>query len=155
MPYRWHCSSVIAILPFLFPFSWCSTIKNSREKCLGQVLKPGSLASCIDHYILQIKVTGQVKISCSVVIPCPLDSATFTTWNFTSIKKRETILEGWWTTNWLKAWRCGKETGIPLHYYFPWKDLKFYIKKERKKRINEHHRDRMLEQDSLPQVQTC
>ena len=28
------------------------------------------------------------------------------------------------------AWRCKKETGILLHYYISWKDLKFYIKKE-------------------------
>ena len=48
----------------------------------------------------------------------------------------ETILEGGWTTSWPRRLRYGKETGIP-HYYFPWKDLKFYIKK--KKRTREHH----------------
>ena len=45
----------------------------------------------------------------------------------------ETILEGEWTTSWPMAWRCEKETGKPLHYYFPWKDLKFYIKEEEHK----------------------
>ena len=44
----------------------------------------------------------------------------------------ETILEGGWTTSWPKAWRCGKETGI-LPHYFPWRDFKFYIKKEEDK----------------------
>ena len=45
----------------------------------------------------------------------------------------ETILKGRWTTSWSTAWRCRKETGILPHYYFPWKDLKFYIKKEKDK----------------------
>ena len=32
---------------------------------------------------------------------------------------REIILEGGWNTSWITIWRCGKETGILLHYYFP------------------------------------
>ena len=35
--------------------------------------------------------------------------------------------------NWSAAWRCGKETGILSHPYFPRKDLKYYIKKEEDK----------------------
>ena len=45
----------------------------------------------------------------------------------------ETILEGRWTISWPTVWRCVKETGIITHCYFPWKDLKFYIKKEENK----------------------
>ena len=45
----------------------------------------------------------------------------------------ETILEGGLTTIWPTAWRCVKKTGILPHYYFPWNDLKFYIKKEEDK----------------------
>ena len=44
----------------------------------------------------------------------------------------ETILEGGWTTSRPTAWRCGKETEI-LPHYFPWKELKLYIKKEEDK----------------------
>ena len=37
----------------------------------------------------------------------------------------KTILETEWITNWPKAWRCGKETGILPHNYFPWKNWNF------------------------------
>ena len=42
----------------------------------------------------------------------------------------ETIIEGEWTTSLPTAWRFGKETGILPDCNFPWKDLKFYIRKE-------------------------
>jgi hypothetical protein len=40
----------------------------------------------------------------------------------------ENVLEGGWKSLPM-TWRCGKETGILQHNYFPWKDLQFYIKK--------------------------
>ena len=51
----------------------------------------------------------------------------------TFVLRMGTILEGVRTTSWPTAWRCGKDTGkIPL-YYFPWKNFKFYIMKEKDK----------------------
>ena len=45
----------------------------------------------------------------------------------------ETLHEDGWATSWPTAWICGNEWGILLHYYFSWKDLKFYIKKKRER----------------------
>ena len=48
------------------------------------------------------------------------------------------------------TWRHGKETG-KLPHCFPWKDLKFYIKK----RTSEHDKHGTLQQHSHADVRTC
>ena len=40
---------------------------------------------------------------------------------------------GEWITIWSTAWKFWKETEIRQHYYSPWNDLKFLIKKEEDK----------------------
>ena len=63
----------------------------------------------------------------------------------------ETILRDGWTPSWPTTLRHGK-TGILSHYYFPSKNLKYYIKKEEDKR---KHSNWTLLCHPLPLVWTC
>ena len=40
--------------------------------------------------------------------------------------------------SWPGAWRCGKETGILPHYYFPWKDLEILLQERRWRHVMVH-----------------
>jgi hypothetical protein len=72
----------------------------------------------------------------------------------------ETVLEDLWTTNWVLAWRCGKEMGM-LYFFPPWSNVndgscgsvqRWWHLKSREKGTIECHSDGTLQQESLPQV---